>query len=748
MTKPTIRRTLLLVGLAAATSSTLVASGLSAQTPPPPKATLEGRAPGPTEREVRDDRRRRIDAELRGLLDSQRDRSIPADLRGELETLAKDVLPAIARVEGAVMLDFEPPALLFTVSGVRHPIVALAAGVSFEARSEFKTAIDAMRGALQGMVDRSVGPTLGAETARIGARAAAAAGDDAAAKHFHEARSTFVLALLETVGGVAGDRPKPSLLDLHHAADVAIEAVRELEPSIARSLAERIERSTAIDPALRDTILGAHLLRVGWDARGNDVASTVTDEQWAIFRARLGEAHAHLARAWAKAPERPQAAEELVTVALGGGVPDGESPDLWFRRAIAAQPDRWQAWSKMLGSLRPRWGGSTRAMFALGQEALATGLFDSSVPFIVLEALRMIVEDEGSIEVLTAPSIGADLLRLEEGYRASPSPALRRGVATWRLLHALRMKDGPTAFALVEDPNVDLDRAILRTAGRTLRSVSADARALGGPQRALVVEGDVARERGDLVAALAAYDKAIAAAQAEDSKAGDGVVRAIEPRRTAVRWEAALQDGAWTQLDVLPELPGWEPLDGQWAWQGGTVLSGTTNRGDLRVMPDLDLGRRFEVKAVGTFSDGRSGGDGWSILVGVRREDPAQGLAVSWHASKNTVELAWRRGAPIATAVAQQMKPQKERGARAREHELHVLVFDDTIVVRVDGVEVLRRSVAGATSAAADGEPVHIAFGLRRPPAGYRTLRLERIAVRALEALPPTSGTAQEGERP
>ena len=68
----------------------------------------------------------------------------------------------------------------------------------------------------------------------------------------------------------------------------------------------------------------------------------------------------------------------------------------WFERAVNAQFDYMRAYSKYLEALRPRWGGSHKAMMDFGTECLNTKRFDTKVPIVFLDSLVEISKDCGN----------------------------------------------------------------------------------------------------------------------------------------------------------------------------------------------------------------------------------------------------------------------------------------------------------------------------------------------------------------
>lgn len=183
---------------------------------------------------------------------------------------------------------------------------------------------------------------------------------------------------------------------------------------------------------LHHVLVGEHHINLAWKARGGGYANTVKAAGWKGFREHLDEARPELMRAWTLHPERPIAADRLMTVSMGQS--DMRELRRWFDRAIAAQCDHREAWSNLRWALRPRWFGSHEAMLALGDAALDTGRFDTEVPRQMLSSIyelgleQKLPKDEA---LYGHPDYWPRLVRMYEGYIGPDSrPGLRDSYRT------------------------------------------------------------------------------------------------------------------------------------------------------------------------------------------------------------------------------------------------------------------------------------------------------------------------------
>lgn len=79
-----------------------------------------------------------------------------------------------------------------------------------------------------------------------------------------------------------------------------------------------------------------------WDARGRGYANKVTEEGRRLMAERLGLAETALEEAWRLDPHDTLTAQWMLTVELGQGKGRARM-EQWFRRAMAADPDNYQA---------------------------------------------------------------------------------------------------------------------------------------------------------------------------------------------------------------------------------------------------------------------------------------------------------------------------------------------------------------------------------------------------------------------
>jgi len=133
------------------------------------------------------------------------------------------------------------------------------------------------------------------------------------------------------------------------------------------------------------TIKGELYTTWAWDARGRGFANTVKDEGWKLMQERLAVAQKALEEAWQLDPTNSSAATYMIDVELGQGQ-GRDRMELWFKRAMQADPDNYEACKAKLNYLEPKWYGTPKDMIEFGRECLKTGRFQTFVPNTLCQA--------------------------------------------------------------------------------------------------------------------------------------------------------------------------------------------------------------------------------------------------------------------------------------------------------------------------------------------------------------------------
>lgn len=133
------------------------------------------------------------------------------------------------------------------------------------------------------------------------------------------------------------------------------------------------------------TVQGSFLSTYAWDARGGGWADTVTEPNAKLFSERLAEAETAFEKAWKLDPKNALAPTKMITVAMGLGQPRARM-EIWFERAMQAEPDNYAACHYKLFYLEPKWLGSEKEMLDFGRQCLKAGNWRMRIPFILIRA--------------------------------------------------------------------------------------------------------------------------------------------------------------------------------------------------------------------------------------------------------------------------------------------------------------------------------------------------------------------------
>ena len=115
-----------------------------------------------------------------------------------------------------------------------------------------------------------------------------------------------------------------------------------------------LEKKRPTDPYINRVTRARCHNGMGWDARGQGFAYTVTEEGWKVFAKEQGIARKLLVEAWKLHPELPQAPYEMIGIARAQPEP-GETSRMWFDRTMAAQIDYMSAYSGLMFSMSKIW---------------------------------------------------------------------------------------------------------------------------------------------------------------------------------------------------------------------------------------------------------------------------------------------------------------------------------------------------------------------------------------------------------
>jgi hypothetical protein len=122
-----------------------------------------------------------------------------------------------------------------------------------------------------------------------------------------------------------------------------------------------------------------------WDARGRGFANTVTDGGWKLFDERIRLAEEAARKGWGLDPCIAANPIQMIWVCIAKSE-DRPEMEKWYRRAMFANPDSYDACEGKLNYLFPKWHGSAAEALAFGRECVKNGTPGNRIPYILITA--------------------------------------------------------------------------------------------------------------------------------------------------------------------------------------------------------------------------------------------------------------------------------------------------------------------------------------------------------------------------
>jgi len=456
----------------------------------------------------------------------------------------------------------------------------------------------------------------------------------------------------------------------------------EAPPEVLKAYEDAIVAREGLLPWGRSMLLGAIEYNRAWSARGEGVASTVTPEGWAGFKAHGGRAATHFLDAYGVDPGRPEAATMMIRLAMAGLDPTKQTALTWCERATSAQLDHEVAFKAAIWALRPRWGGSHEEMLEFGRRYAAVKRYDTMVPNQMIIAVLAVIDDTGDLRApFRFDNVYEPLSGVLSGYLKqatdAPNPT---GVRQIRSMQAAAARlageyaDGRAALDAIEN-RLDSEghrgfRDPVWLSNECYAFSSAGAELLRG-----AVE---AAENGDFAEAVALAAKAVEACDAQKDPRGR---KALAAYHDAIKTRGAVEQG-WTNLagDSLAGLwhqsrPGWTQTESGWRVKPGDAP-------EYALFP-LAMPERFDFEATVEFERDIDAG--------------CAGLVFQWEWAQEP-QARWRaltisRGEPVARVSNEFALDSKGSPVTAaKTYKLSVMVWDGEVVAKVNGKQVFRGS--------------------------------------------------------
>lgn len=364
---------------------------------------------------------------------------------------------------------------------------------------------------------------------------------------------------------------------------------------------------------VRNMLLGIWHRDTGWEARGGGFASSVTEEGWRVFGAHMPQATRAFSEAHASAPQRPEAAGQLIQCAYAGF--SDEDPAVWFERGFRAQFDWASLYEYLAEALDPRWGGTEEELLGFASWCSRCTRFDTAVPDQCVRIVQIVIRDYGGVDRVFESHTGWPALRrVYRGYAARHAEtgdvSAETVCLTGLAVTAWRAGEYGEARAAVERLGTrwDLPTARAFWAGReeVLFAVNTE----DGPYASSLRPALLAERSGDWTSAADAFDE-VAESVPADSPLGP----LLRSRAGAARVMAAAEQGESARIDFAHGLGAWLPRSGEWAVDLDGALCATPDDGGMflyfvhPIPGDFEFGCTINFDRAGEDME-RSGGFG------------------------------------------------------------------------------------------------------------------------------------------
>ena len=439
----------------------------------------------------------------------------------------------------------------------------------------------------------------------------------------------------------------------------------------------------------------------------------MTEKGWQDFYAHLGKARDYLMKAHALHPEFPEAATEMITVAMGAGSRLNERPRDWFDRAVRAQVDYQRAYDTYLMTILPRWGGSYEKMLDFGLECMAGGRYDTCVPTELLRVLERIDTDGGSHFTIYSTPATRQILQKLFAEVARRRPAASGGRDYYGSYHvALEWRTGHfrEAGQLLERLGDRIDHTAFTRVHAWAPLAVGEVHAMNSTEAATIERAGRLAAAGDAEGAVRAYDEASSKLAKDDP--GQFF---LHYRARAMGIESEFKRGDWVWLNAGADHAPWSVGAGKWQMGKDGSFVGTGDKyGRAALICRADFGKQYEVKAKVDFPDAGRRGVG-AILLNWSGPIHYQPAGINGVTSKVFV----------TSSQTQEQAMQLTGG-----EELTLRVKDRTFDVLVDGAVIFADRPLWKPA----GDEAFLAIGLNGSVAN-RVVKFSDVQVRRLDAV-------------
>ncbi len=387
-------------------------------------------------------------------------------------------------------------------------------------------------------------------------------------------------------------------------------------------------------PFVVNMLVGQYHVEAGWKARGTSWATEVTEEGWKGFDEHMTEARECFEKAWEAAPNRPEAASEMIKISMSSSRSAFREMRMWFDRAVEAQFDYRPAYTKLVWGLMPRWHGSHDLIYQFGVECMNTERYDTDVPFMLCDNLWRIIRDNKH------NPLGTDFLRksgiyenvqivceryIDEGSKKHDIPWWQ---TTW-LGFAYLTGHWDDAERLLEELDFDLNSNALGRFPLNADKVIAEVQIRTSPHADAITQAFQLADSGQQEEAI---EELTALLDEEDLPSI--VASRVRSRLQGLNWTTEFESGE--PVSLIPErgLDGWKVVAGNWIQNPNGGLRGESDLSGAMLECETDFGTHWEIR--GEVTHGKSPYNPWDagILLMV---DGSPDFSLAFHPTEKWV---------------------------------------------------------------------------------------------------------------
>jgi hypothetical protein len=518
------------------------------------------------------------------------------------------------------------------------------------------------------------------------------------------------LAAEQGLAAVARKADPKDLRYLLEAGDTEFEAA-PLGDKLA--FCKALEKSKDADPWLTNYYYGRYEVTAAWAARGAGWAQNVGEKGWEGFFEHLAKARTYLVKAHALRPDLPEAATQMIAVAMGAGEQLNEQTRDWFDKAVKAQLDYMPAYNSYEWSIYPRWGGSHRQMIQFGIECVQTGRHDTMVPFNLMTVLYKVDADSThDLSVLTDPEVRNATRALFAGeIKNAKTPEQKRSIASYQIALCWRSAQYREAADLLDKIEDKLDPAQIGRFGGTAPEVVSQIRAMNTTHARTIAEAEREVAEGELNSAILALLNV--AQKLDRSHPGQLYLRG---RAKGLEFIQEFWGGDWVSLRPEEGLSPWSTVQGEWKFDDEGALVGTAdaNGRALVTLRTAEFGSHFDLKA--TIEQGDP-------------EKPATAMLIPQYWGQPRAPMAGLNPTGQSAFATSGGEPREAKHPIKGGETITLKVRGDRFDVFVDGKSLI---VGYPLDPRTPQRGVHIALGVYKPANGGATAKFRDIQVKRI----------------